>query len=158
MKSLLEYSYMQCKEISIPKEGLEKDIYDKIVDLAREKIRKALRKQMGKLILRTIYLIKTRGIYETIEEIIGTFQNYEGSSWRLSMIHAVTSYVCSKTKEERILDIFDTCNMYFPCKGAERERAKVEEKLVELKEIEEPDIFHYVDVYCQMGNYLFPNE
>lgn len=159
MKTLLEYSYTQCKELryeNIQKQGLDRDIYDKVVDLAREKIRKALRNQMSKLVLRTIYLLKTKGVNETVEEIIGTFRNYKGSAWRLSMIHAVTSYICSKNHHERMLDIFDTCNMYFPCQGAEEYKAKVGEKTIILRESEDPDIFKYIDVYRAMDYYLLP--
>lgn len=159
MKTLLEYSYTQCKELSyenIQKEGLDRDIYDKVVERAREKIRKALRNQMSRLVLRTIYLLKNKGINETVEEIIGSFRNYKGSAWRISMIHAVTSYVYAETHAQRILDIFDTCNMYFPCKGAEEYQFKVGEKIQILRESEDPDIFKYIDVYREMDYYLFP--
>ena len=159
MKTLLEYSYAKCKELryeDIQKEGLDRDIYDKVVERAREKIRKALRKQMGQLVLRTIYLLKTKTINETVEEIIGTFRDYKGSIWRLSMIHAVTSYICSKNHSERMLDIFDTCNMYFPCEGADEYKARVGEKIAILREDDDPDVFKYIDVYREMDYYLFP--
>lgn len=157
IKTLIEYSYQKCKEIryeNIKEEGLERDIYYKVVILSREKIRKALRKQMGKLVLRTIYLLKTTTVSKTVEEIIGSFDTYEGSLWRLSMIHAVTSYFYSKNTNHRVLDVIDTCNTYFPCNGCEDRKEEIIEKLTKIND--ESDIFQYIDVYYSFGNYLFP--
>lgn len=150
MRTLLEYSYMKCKNLPLNTE--QEDIYDKIICLSRIRIKNILRKHMGKIILRSIYLLKTTSISHTVEEIIGTFANYKGSLWRVAMLHAVSSFVYSKTNNERIRDIIDTCDMYIPYNDIKRE--EIMKKVLSLSHT--PDIFQYIDIYYSFGEYLLP--
>lgn len=162
VKTLLEYSYYQSKDLHYEniKNGDQvfKDIYYRIVSISREKVRKALRKDMTRLILRTIYLLKTTNVIKTVEQIIGDFENYQGSIWRLAMVHATASYVFSSNNNQRILDILDMCETYFPYSDNEaiNEKKRVIQSVNKLKEEEDPDIFQYINTYCCFGNYLLP--
>lgn len=165
MKTLLEYSYQKCKDLNyhniIGKEyklkreilGVHQDIYDKIVYLARDRIRLALRKNMGQLVCKTIYLLKTTNVSETVSQIVGSFSGYTGSLWRLAMLHAVASYVISKTHNSRITDIMDTCDCYLPYSNNTK-REEIMSKVSLLSE--ESDIFSYIEIYYTFDHFLLP--
>lgn len=154
MKTLLELCYAKTN-LETNGEGVERDIYEKIVLGSREWIRKALRKQMSKLVLRTIYLFKTKNRWEVTQEIIGNFSNYRGSVWRISMIHAVASFIYSDSNQ-RIKDVMDTCEFYFPYEGADKEKREVVEKLALFQNEKNPDLFQYIDIYQSFGKWLLP--
>ena len=150
MKTLLEYSYMKCKDLPLNTE--QSDIYDKIIYLTQIRIQKILRKHMGKIILKTIYLLRTTSISYTVEQIIGTFSDYKGSLWKIAMLHAVSSFVYSSTDIERTRDIIDTCDMYIPYNDIKRE--EIMKKVLCLSE--NPNIFEYINIYYSFGEYLLP--
>ena len=150
MKTLLEYSYIKCKNLPLNNE--QEDIHDKIIYLARIRIKNILRKHMGKIILKTIYLLRTTSISYTVEQIIGTFSDYKGSLWKIAMLHAVSSFVYSSTDIERTRDIIDTCDMYIPYNDIKRE--EIMKKVLCLSE--DPNIFEYINIYYSFGEYLLP--
>ena len=158
MKTLLECAFTKCKFVSINYQTqIEQDIYEKVVELARIKIKKALRKQQGKLILKTIYLVKNFGVYEAVGKIIGNFSEYRGSLWRISLLHAVISFISSDTRDKRIKDLIDTADKYLPFDNPIRE--KVIEKYLSYEEDlnKTPlSIFGYIDVYYTFGHFLMP--
>jgi len=148
MKSLLEYSFKICKE------EVHKDIYDKIVEKARDKIRKALRKNKTSIILKTIHVLKKFGMKHGINVILGDLKNYNKSLWRLSLFHTLSSFIFSKTLTERKNDIFITCNNYLPCDNI-LEKEKI---LKNTEEIEEDDLSTYLKVYLVFGKHLLPKK
>ena len=153
MKTLLECAFTKCNFVSMNYQTqIEQDIYEKVVELARIKIKKALRKQQGKLILKTIYLVKNFGVYEAVEKIIGNFSEYNGSLYRISLLHAVTSFISSNTRDKRIKDLIDTADKYLPFDNPIRE--KVIEKYLAYEE--DISIFDYIDVYYTFGHFLMP--
>ena len=150
LRTLLEYSYMKCKKLPLNTE--QEDIYGKIIYLARIRIKNILRKHMGKIILKTIYLLKTTSISYTVEQIIGEFSNYKGSLWRIAMLHAVSSFIYSQTEIKRTQDIIDTCDMYIPYNDIKRE--EIMKKVLCLSE--DPNIFEYINIYYSFGEFLLP--
>ena len=145
MKSLLEYSFQKCKD-----KNIIPDIYDKIVEKSRERIRKALRKNKTNIIIKTIFVLKRYGIYHGINFILGDLQNYNKCLWRLSLFHALSSFIFSKTLSKRKEDIFKTCRNYLPSNYDKKEILKYTE------EIEENDLSSYIKVYLSFGKHLLP--
>ena len=157
MKKLLECAFTKCKFVSMNYQTqIEQDIYEKVVELARIKIRKALRKQQGKLILKTIYLVKNFGIYATVEKIIGNFSEYRGSLYRIALLHATVSFISSDTRDKRIKDLIDTADKYLPYDNPIREKV-IEKYLSYEEDLSIPlSIFDYIDVYYTFGHFLMP--
>jgi hypothetical protein len=169
--SLLEISYKKSTLryediINLEEDNLERMIYDKIVEKARDKIRKCLKQNQSKLILRSIYLLKTSDINTMSNEILGNLSNYNLSIWRISMVHAVTSYILSSTDRERIIDVFDTADMCLPFRDVDEKR-NIIEKLLKIQNYSsgldnldnldtDTDIYLYIDVYTSFGKYILP--
>ena len=164
MKTLLEYSYMSSdltfeKIMKLNPYSIERLIYDKIVEKARDKIRKALKKDKTRLILRTIYLLKTQNLLTVVGEILGCLTVYKRSLWRLSLVHAASSFINSKKDFERIRDIIDTTDNYLPKNGAEIEKDEILTRIFQLKASEkkgDTDLNQYIEIYYAFGNFLIP--
>ena len=153
MKSLLEYSFKSVKNLTYEniKTQEEKDIYDKVVEKARDKIRKALRKHKTLLIIKTIYYFKNFGINYTITNILGNI--YNKSIWRICLIHTLRSFIFSKTLYKRQLDIIRTYNIFMPTNKAEKEKRKI---IKYTNEIQVDDISSYLKVYLAFRKYILP--
>lgn len=147
MKTLLELSYQKYQGDNI----LPEEIYWKIVDLSRKRIRKALQKQQTEFILKCIYLFQTTGVVNTINETIGNFQNYSGCIWKIAVLHACCSFIFTP-EEDRLIDIVDTINNYLHIEEVEKR-----EKIIEaMLEINPDDLSDYIRVYLIFGKSLIP--
>ena len=144
MKSLLEYSFQNCKEKVHP------DIYYKIVEKSRERIRKALRKNKTMIIIKTIYVLKKYGINHGINVILGDLRNYNKSLWRLSLFHSLCSFIFSETLSDRKEDIYRTCRNYLPSDYDDKKILKYTEEIVEN------DLSTYMKVYLSFGKHILP--
>ena len=111
-----------------------------------------MRVQKTRLILKSIYLLKTKTLSECVKVILGKLENYKGSVWRLAMIHAVTSYVLSKNKFDRFIDIIETINIYVPEKKRDV-RIKIFFHLLNIKNNE---LYEYIDTYNTFGKLILP--
>jgi hypothetical protein len=152
--SLLECAYGKCRELDM-NNSWERDVYEKIVFRAREKIRRALRKNMTEIILKSIYLMKKEGIPSTVSIILGSLYDYKKSLWRLSLIHALANYLFSQTFNERKLSIITTCHVYFPYSGCIEEKEKIIDLTSELDS--ESEFPQYLEIYLSFGKNLLPN-
>ena len=149
MKTLLELSYQNYQGDD---DILPEEIYWKVVDLSRNRIRKALQKQQTEFILKCIYLFQTTGVENTINETIGRFKNYQGSVWKIAVLHACCSFIFTP-KEDRLIDIVDTMNNYLHVEEVEKR-----EKIIEaMLQIDPNDLSDYIRVYLLFGKSLIPN-
>lgn len=140
------------------------DIYDRVVRRSRERIRLYMSNKNMKLILRCIYLARTKGIMELSNEILGCLINYKGSLFRLGLVYAVGTYVeannnnNNNTTNKMILDIMGMCDMILPPDSPRRD--KVYEKLIPIANYRDNDIpidlMMIVDCYMAFGDYLYP--
>lgn len=144
MKTLLELSYQKCPDVDLPSE-----IRWKIVNLARQRIKRALQKQKTQIILKTLYMFRTTNVDTTIQEMIGSFQQYRGGLWRIAALHACCSFVHSKP-QDRQMDIVDTINIYLPSYAIE-ERDKVIEAMLLLRP---DDLSSLIEAYLAFGDWL----
>jgi len=99
--------------------------------------------------------LKKYGISFTIFVILGNLNNYNKSLWRLSLIHTLSSFIFSKTLDDRKLDIYKTYHIYLPTKKAEKEKDNI---IKSLYKINNDDISTYLDVYLSFGKYLLPRK
>jgi len=165
MKTLLELAYENCDLtfediMKLNPQCVERVIYDKIVERAREKIRKCLRRNKMEIILGMIYLICTEDdLFHISYQILGNVTYYRGSIWRVGTYYAVCNYIINKDAEEIIKDIIEVVDMVIHYKNVYI-REKVKEKLMVIRETidrdEDVDICMLADAYLMCGKYLLP--
>ena len=158
--SLLSLSYKKVKYINYEyiqtcNNQVEKDIYYKVVEESRRLIKKSIKYNKTQLILKTIYLMKKYGIMEMIDVICKDLYYYDLSLWRISMVHAVSSWISRETNYNKMLeDIIYVSDMVLHPDAKERENVLI--KLIELKNSDDRDIYKYIDIYMSMGQKLKP--
>lgn len=164
MLTLMEWSwkssYITFEEvIELPETDNKRLIYDKIVENARKKIRKALRKNKTELTLKMIHLCATQPIIDTAYRVLGNLTYYRGSMWRIATFYAVSSFVFTVDNQERIKDVFSVVDMVLPYKNLYNREA-VENGLYEIVETiengEDPDIVMFTNAYLGCKEYLLP--
>lgn len=165
MKTLLELAYQNCdltfEEImKLNPQCVERVIYDKVVERAREKIRQCLRRNKMEIILGMIYLICTEDdLFNISYQVLGNVSYYRGSIWRVGTYYAVSNYIINTNDEERIKDIIEVVDMVIHYNNVYN-REKVKEKLMVIRETidhnEEIDICMLADAYLGCGKYLLP--
>lgn len=151
--NLLEYSFRSCRDLNMDN-NWEKDVYDKIVFRAREKIRKALKKNMSQITIKTIYLLRRYGILKAVPIILGNLYSYKKPLWRLSLFHALTNYIFSKTFIERKLGIITTYQIYFPSSGSKKEKEKIINLMKKLNS--KSEFPKYLKIYLSFGKNILP--
>ena len=125
-------------------------IYDKIVNKTRTKIKNIITRHRAKLILRTIYLLKTKGFFYMFVEICGSLDLHNVSIWKISMIYSVITLDIFETKEERINDIIQ--NMDIVLKENDPCRTRVYKCINRITDSDNPnDLNLYIDAYIAFG-------
>ncbi len=166
--SLLQICFSHVSDISYEsvykkniygKESVERYIYDKMVEKARIKIRRALRKNKSEMILKSIYLVRKESITGLNQHMLGFYlHQYNKSLFRLAVVFAVGSF-CSVTQDNYnngvILDIIDFSEMVLPEYASEREFIIKYLRLIKEQK-EDLDIMTIVNCYLAFGEYLHP--
>ena len=158
--SLLCLSYSKTQEIKYNNRHDYIDIYDSVVEEVREKIRKVLRIQQGREILRSIRIIKKEGVDIAIEKIIGSPPDYGGSLWRLALFYGILCWLTHDKEPARIKDVMDTVDMIVPY-GDVNTRDRVNDKLIIIDTAmkdptKETDIWMYIEAFNAIGKHLDP--
>ena len=162
--SLLSLSYRAAKEIRFEDLDLVNDncyaeIYGKVVEEARNKIKCALRNQMKNLILKSIYLFRTEDPETAANYILSDINNYDKSIWRLALYYSVSSYVLHDKNQYRILDLMnlvDTIINYNDVTCRDRINSKLEIVDAYIKNNKETDLMMYINLYSSIGSRLLP--
>lgn len=160
--SLLELAFSKVPNYDIYMdqydESVYHDIYNRVVENSRERIRGYLKQKNMKLILRCIYIARTQGLMELSNEMLGCLLDYKGSLFRLGLVYAVSTYVEATTTNEMILDIMSMVDMILPFNNLRRE--KVHEALLPIAHCRDNDmpvdLMMVVDCYMAFGDYLYP--
>lgn len=129
------------------------DIYDRIVRDIRQKIKTTLSRHQTKLILRTIYLLRTKGAIAMLEEICGDISNNDKwniSIWRLSMVYSVVTIKRFKTKAERLNDIIENIEIVLP--PNDPHIPAIYNCINKIIDSDDPDDLNlYIDTYMAFG-------
>ena len=159
-----------------------KVLLDKVVEESRTIIKKALRKNKTELIMKTIHIIKTDSVLSMIHIICQDLGNI--GLWRISMAHAVTSWIkmeekcdterynitnstnstrhynstnSSKHYNNMILDFIEVADNVLPDQHANREI--IIYKLIQFKQNihnDNVDLYKLIDLYVSIGPHLLP--
>ena len=161
MKSLLRLSFEQ-SDISLStlktkyNHPVYHDIYDKIVEEVQEDIKRTMICHRLKLILRTIYLLRTSGTITMLSEICGISEidnRWNVSLWRLAMVYSVLTIDRFKTVEERIRDIVENIEIVLPANDPCI--PKIHKHIETIRESDDPDDLNlYIDTYMSFGSKL----
>ena len=139
-------------------ESVYHDIYDTVVNNARNKIRSYLRNKNLKIILKSIYVLRTEGITELINKILGPLRHYKGSLFRLATVYGVITFVESKNINEILLDLIDMADMTVPFGAPQRNDIYYAIKIIaDSRDHNLPiDLMMVIDSYIAFGYFLYP--
>ena len=158
--SLIYLSYANAKELNYENRDQCPDIYDRVVEESRCKIKKTLRKHMGRIILNTIHLMKTKDMATVINIIFPSMSNYDKSTWRIAMYYGVSSWIIYEKDSERMKDVMDIVDINVSYNDTIT-RTRVDDKLQIIDTaIHDPncdtDIWMYIEAFNAIGKNLFP--
>ena len=155
MKSLLSLAYTKT-DISfsnlntIYNHEIYHDIYNRVVNETRSNIIQILKNHRTRLILRTIYMLQTRGVLTMLEEICGDLTECKISLWRLAMVYSVVLIKRFKTKKERIDTIIEHIDMILLTDDPHI--SKIYKCIDKIKECDENNLNLYIDTYMAFGS------
>lgn len=142
--------------MKLPSDNVYRVIYSKVVDRAREKIRKALRKNKMETTLSMIWSFKNERMWDAAFKFLGNINNYNQSLWKIATYYSIITYISSDIETERIKEVIYDIDMVVPYKNV-KIRTEILNSLYKIQDCEESHICMYTDVYMKCGRYLFPN-
>jgi len=139
-------------------ESVYHDIYNKIVKTSRRKIQNYLHQKNSKIILRSIYILRTEDMFNLTLKMLGPLQDYRGSLFRLATVYGVITFVESNTINEILLDIIDMSDMILPDNHPYRNNVHEELKVIaNCRDNNLPvDIMMIINCYMAFGYFLYP--
>ena len=139
-------------------ESVYHDIYDRVVRNTRKKIKSYLKYKNIKIMMRCIYILRTEGMTELTNKVLGPLQDYKGTLFQLSAVNGVATFIESNSINEILLDIMDMTDMTLPYNHSYRD--KVYDKLVVIANCRDNnlpvDIMMVIDCYMDFGKFLYP--
>lgn len=125
-------------------------IYDKVVNKTKLQIRNIMKNHQTKLILRTIYLLKSDGIMTVFNEMLNNPDNSTLSQWRLGMIYGVITFIVFETKDNRINNIIENMNIVLSLNNPNRNL--VNNCIYKILHTDDPDDLNlYINAYIAFG-------
>lgn len=133
--------------------SLERDIYNKVVLEVSSNISSIISNHRTKLIVKAIYLIKTKGIMEMISILCHDIESYrELSLWRIAMILAVINWHSNKTDKDRIKYLLDISDMLLVDNS--ESKIRLNKYVSMMKKTKEIDLSQYIRAYLIIGSRL----
>lgn len=128
-------------------------IYEKVLTEVGNKIRDIMDRYRSKIILRGIYLIRTRSPMEMYSELTNYREDDKVPLWLLSIICGIITLCCYKTKQERINSIMENIEIFIPS-----DDPKVKKVYGQINRIrdssDEDNLMLYIDAYMAFGSLL----